>query len=194
LNNTTQYTNEHTMNPSQASKQLQYLNNAPNVGRRQWMGAAVAAPLLTLMGCADQNEASVADTPFTTLDGKTTSTSQLQGRVALVNFWATSCSTCVQEMPQIIATFEKFKARGLETLAVAMQYDPPAYVMAFAKSRALPFKVTMDLDGRLAKNFGDVQITPTTFLLDKKGRTVKRYVGVPDFDAVHALIDQLLLA
>jgi peroxiredoxin len=98
----------------------------------------------------------------------------------------------VKEMPQLVATFEKFRTRGFETLAVAMPYDPPAYVMAFAKSRALPFKVVMDLDGRLAKNFGDVQITPTTFLLDQQGRLVKRYVGVPDFDGLHRLIDQLL--
>jgi len=162
--------------------------------RRKLLGAAMGSLVLPMWGCTDQGQASVADTPFTLLDGMKSSTGQMQGRVMLVNFWATSCSTCVHEMPQIISTYEKFKARPFETLAVAMQYDPPAYVMAFAKSRALPFKVTMDLDGRLAHNFGDVQITPTSFLMDKQGRIVKRYVGAPDFDALHALIDQLLQA
>lgn len=162
--------------------------------RRNLLGVALGTLMLPMLGCTDQGQSSVADTPFTLLDGKTSSTSKLQGRVVLVNFWATSCSTCVHEMPQVISTYEKFKARNFETLAVAMQYDPPAYVMAFAQSRALPFKVTMDLDGRLAHNFGDVQITPTSFLIDKQGRIVKRYVGAPDFDALHALIDQLLQA
>lgn len=162
--------------------------------KRKLLGTALGSLVLPMWGCLDQGQSSVADTPFTLLDGKKSSTGQMQGRVVLVNFWATSCSTCVHEMPQVISTFEKFKARNFETLAVAMQYDPPAYVMAFAQSRALPFKVTMDLDGRLAHNFGDVQITPTSFLMDKQGRIVKRYVGAPDFDALHVLIDQLLQA
>lgn len=156
--------------------------------------AAWAGSTLGLAACTDPDAPSVADTPFTLLDGSRLSTGQLKGRVTLVNFWATSCSTCVKEMPEIVATHQAFQARGFETLAVAMSYDPPAYVMAFAKSRSLPFKVTMDLDGALAKSFGQVEITPTTFLLDKQGRIVKRYVGAPDFQALHKLIDELLQA
>ena len=65
---------------------------------------------------------------YTLLDGTRGDTAQLRGKVVLMNFWATSCSVCMQEMPQIVATHEKFKARGYETLAVAMSYDPPASV------------------------------------------------------------------
>lgn len=158
------------------------------------MVAALAGPTLGLAACTDTDSPSVADTPFTLLDGSKSSTGQLKGRVTLVNFWATSCSTCVKEMPEIVSTYKTFQPRGFETLAVAMNYDPPAYVMAFAKSRALPFKVTMDHDGLLARNFGQVEITPTTFLLNKQGRIVKRYVGAPDFQALHTLVDELLKA
>ena len=156
------------------------------------MAVALTGPLLGLSACSDNAAPSVADTPFTLLDGSKSSTGQFKGRVTLVNFWATSCSTCVKEMPELAATYEAFRTRGFDTLAVAMSYDPPAYVMAFAKSRALPFKVAMDHDGLLAKNFGDVQITPTSFLLDQQGRIVKRYVGEPDFAALRGLIEQLL--
>lgn len=130
--------------------------------------------------------------PYTLLDGRKTSTDQQRGKVLLVNFWATSCTTCVAEMPQIVATHEKFKARGFDTVAVAMSYDPPAYVARFAQSRALPFGVAIDNTGAVAKAFGDVQMTPTTFLIDKQGRIVKRYLGAPDFAALHRLIDDLL--
>ncbi|MEW6707868.1 MAG: TlpA disulfide reductase family protein [Pseudomonadota bacterium] len=132
------------------------------------------------------------DVPYTLLDGSSATTAQLRGKVALVNFWATSCTTCVKEMPQIVATHEKYKSRGFETLAVAMSYDPPAYVANFAESRKLPFKVAVDNTGNIAKSFGDVRLTPTTYVINKRGQIVKRYVGEPDFKALHALLEELL--
>jgi peroxiredoxin len=129
---------------------------------------------------------------YTLLDGRQANLDDLRGKVVLVNFWATTCTTCVREMPHIVETYEKFKSRGYETLAVAMSYDPPAYVANFAESRKLPFGVVIDNTGEIARRFGDVRLTPTTFLVDKRGRVVKRYVGEPDFKALHALVDQLL--
>lgn len=132
------------------------------------------------------------DVAYTLLDGSQHRTAELQGKVVLVNFWATSCSTCVKEMPELVETHHKFKSRGYETLAVAMSYDPPAYVVNFVESRKLPFRVALDLDGGIARSFGDVQLTPTSVLIDKHGRVVKRYVGEPDFAELHALVDKLL--
>lgn len=129
---------------------------------------------------------------YTLLDGSKGTTSQLKGKVLLVNFWATSCVTCVAEMPQIVATHQKFKARGYETLAVAMSYDPPAYVARFAETRQLPFGVAIDNTGDIARRFGDVKLTPTSFLINQRGEIVKRYVGAPDFAALHVLVDELL--
>lgn len=129
---------------------------------------------------------------YTLLDGRQGELSALRGKVVLLNFWATSCSVCVKEMPALVDTDAKFRARGYETLAVAMSYDPPAYVSRFVESRRLPFLVSIDGGGVWARAFGDVRMTPTTFLLDKRGRIVKRYLGEPDFKALHALIEKLL--
>ncbi|MFT3857413.1 MAG: TlpA disulfide reductase family protein [Aquabacterium sp.] len=144
-----------------------------------------------MSACSDAGP-SAPDLPFTQLDGAQHRLADLKGKVTLVNFWATSCSTCVKEMPQLIATHQKFQNQGFETLAVAMQYDPPAYVSQFAQTRKLPFRVAVDHDGKLAEGFGSVQLTPTTFLLDKQGRIVKKYIGEPDFAALHQLVAQLL--
>lgn len=129
---------------------------------------------------------------YVLLDGAKVDSSQWAGKVMLVNFWATSCTTCVKEMPELVATHEKFKARGFDTLAVAMSYDPPAFVANFAESRKLPFGVAIDNTGKIAHQFGKVQLTPTTFLINKRGEVVKRYVGEPDFAALHALVEKLL--
>jgi len=131
---------------------------------------------------------------FVLLDGSSQTTADLKGKVTLVNFWATSCTTCVAEMPQLVATHDKFKARGYETIAVAMQYDPPSYVVNFAETRKLPFKVAIDNTGAVAKAWGDVKLTPTTYVVNKQGEIVKRYVGAPDFSELHQLIEKLLAA
>ena len=129
---------------------------------------------------------------FVLLDGTKKSTEDLKGKVTLVNFWATSCVTCVGEMPKVIATYDKYKSQGYDTLAVAMSYDPPSYVVNYAETRKLPFKVAIDNTGAVAKAWGDVQLTPTTYVVNKRGEIVKRYVGEPDFAELHKLIEKLL--
>jgi peroxiredoxin len=74
-------------------------------------------------------------------------------------------------MPQVIATYDKYKDKGYDTMAVAMQYDPPSYVVNFAQTRKLPFKVAIDNTGAVAKAWGDVQLTPTTYIVDKRARS-----------------------
>jgi peroxiredoxin len=129
---------------------------------------------------------------FVLLDGSKKTNTDLQGKVTLVNFWATSCTTCVAEMPKIVQTFDKYKARGFQTIAVAMSYDPPSYVVNFSQTRQLPFDVAIDNTGAVARAWGDVRLTPTTYLVNKQGKIVKQFVGEPDFAALHVLIEKLL--
>jgi peroxiredoxin len=144
---------------------------------------------LALLGCAGER---APESTFVLLDGSKITSQQLQGKVSLVNFWATSCTTCVAEMPELMAMHNKFKDRGFETLAVAMSYDPPSYVVNFAQSRQLPFKVAIDNTGAVAREWGDIKLTPTTFVVNKRGVIVKRFVGTPDFVELNQLIDKLL--
>ena len=143
-----------------------------------------------LTGCSGAQAA--PESTFVLLDGSKQTTADMKGKVTLVNFWATSCVTCVAEMPQLVSTFQKYKAQGYDTVAVAMQYDPPSYVVNYTETRQLPFKVAIDNTGANAKAWGDVQLTPTTFLVNKRGQIVKKFVGQPDFSALHVLIEKLL--
>lgn len=155
--------------------------------------AAAALAVAATFGIYLSSAASAApQSTFVMLDGTQKNTSQLKGKVTLVNFWATSCTTCVAEMPKVISTYEKYKSRGFDTIAVAMRYDPPSYVVNFAQTRKLPFNVAIDNTGEVAKAWGDVQLTPTTYLVNKRGEIVKRYVGEPDFAELHRLIEKLL--
>lgn len=136
--------------------------------------------------------AEVPQAQFVALSGASFSTADLRGRVVLVNFWATSCVPCVAEMPKMVETWRKFAPRGYEMVAVAMRYDHPNAVAEFAQKRALPFRVALDTDGSVAQAFGNVHVTPTTYLLDRRGRIVAKHVGEPDWQEFHGRIERAL--
>lgn len=137
-------------------------------------------------------EPGAPEVTYLTLKGEKFTTAELRGKVVLVNFWATDCAPCLKEMPEIVKTYNEYRARGLETIAVAMSYDPPNLVLDYAEKNELPFKVALDLNGDLARGFGDVQFTPTTFIIDRRGGIAKRYLGEPDFARLRALLESRL--
>jgi peroxiredoxin len=155
--------------------------------------AVLAIAAFVVAGIFVYNEKPLApDVNFTTLQGEKLNTVALRDKVVLVNFWATTCSTCIEKMPDLVKIYEKFAARGLEIIAVAMEYDPEEQVRAYADKAALPFKVASDTNGKAALGFEDVRMTPTTFLIDRQGRIVHKYLGAPDFAALQALLEKLL--
>jgi peroxiredoxin len=163
---------------------------------RAWIKPALAAAALAGVGLTayfSLNSANPApQVTFLGIKGEQITPASLQGKVVMVNFWATSCATCVKEMPHMVDTYNKYKGQGLEFVAVAMQEDRPDYVLNFAETRQLPFKVALDVKGEAAKAYGDVKMTPTTFVIDRQGRIIKRYVGEPEFQALHQLLEKAL--
>ena len=133
---------------------------------------------------------------FATLKGELISTSDLRGKVTLINFWATSCAPCVKELPGIAAAYRKYSAQGFEVIAVAMEYDPSNYVKNFTERHQLPFKVALDARGEIAREFGkfsgEVRVVPTSFVIDRQGRIIKSYLGELDFVKFHALLEAAL--
>ncbi|HJV87176.1 MAG TPA: TlpA disulfide reductase family protein [Noviherbaspirillum sp.] len=164
---------------------------------RTWSAllAVVVVVALAAIGYLSLSATNTApNVTFSSLTGEKIPLRSLRGRVVMVNFWATSCTTCVKEMPEMVRTYNKFKDKGLDFVAVAMSYDPPNYVLNYAQTRQLPFTVALDTKGDIAKSFDDVQLTPTTYVIDKDGKIIKRYVGEPDFAALHQLLEKALAA
>ncbi|MHB0973391.1 MAG: peroxiredoxin family protein [Thiobacillus sp.] len=155
------------------------------------IAAAVLAIAGALVYALTEKPAAPAST-FTTLEGKPIALNQLRGKIVLVNFWATSCPGCVKEMPDLVETYKQYKDRGFEIVAVAMSYDPPNYVANFAKTRQLPFPVALDVNGEHARAFGNVQLTPTSFIIGKDGRILEEKLGDLDFAKLRALLDKEL--
>jgi peroxiredoxin len=129
---------------------------------------------------------------YTTIDGRLIIPGDLQNRVVVVNFWATDCVPCVKELPRLVKTYEQFRPLGLATIAVAMSYDRPDRVVEFARRNHLPFNVALDVQGDVARGFGDVSVTPMTFVIDKRGRIIQRYRGEIDFASLDRLLEKVL--
>lgn len=121
-----------------------------------------------------------------TLDGNPVELTSLRGKPLLVTFWATSCTGCVKEIPHLIELYQEFSPQGLQMLAIAMSYDPPNHVLAMRDARQLPYPIALDIDGNAAHAFGDVRLTPTSFLIAPDGRIVREKIGELDMAEVRA--------
>ncbi|MHB1051528.1 MAG: peroxiredoxin family protein [Thiobacillus sp.] len=155
----------------------------------------IAAAMFVVAGAlfyALMEKPSAPASTFTTLEGKQITLKDLRGQIVLVNFWATSCPGCIKKMPDMIETYNQYKGRGFEVIAVAMSYDPPNYVASFVETRQLPFPVALDVNGEHARAFGNVQVTPTTFVIGKDGSILEHKLGDFDFVKLKAMLDKEL--
>ncbi len=132
------------------------------------------------------------DVTFTTIQGKQISMADLKGKVVLVNFWSTDCGVCVKEMPSLVNTYNAYKAKGFEVVAVAMPDDPPAQVLNYVTQKALPFPVMHDGFSEITNKFGGVNLTPTAYIFDKQGKRLLHTVGELDFTKLNQLLDSEL--
>lgn len=151
--------------------------------------AGIAASLFALLPSIEVDKPNAR---FQTLSHGAMDLDGLRGKPVLVTFWATTCTICLTEMPELVKLYQRHHARGFELVAVAMPYDAAWLVADYATSRALPFPVAFDAKGEAVKAFGSIEGTPTAFLLDKQGRVVERIRGRPDFGRLNAKIADLL--
>jgi peroxiredoxin len=124
-----------------------------------------------------QTLAAAPDAVFKTISGESIHLAELKGKPVLVTFWATDCASCIAEIPELIRLHDQYAASGLTIIAVAMYYDPPNRVVEFSQSRQLPYPVALDPNAEHAVAFGNIQFTPTSFLIDRNGLVVMQKTG-----------------
>lgn len=129
---------------------------------------------------------------LTTITGEKIKFESLRGKPVLVTFWATSCSGCIKEMPHLAEIYTKYSPQGLKVIGISMPYDRPDYVMKMAKQKALPYTIAMDINKKAVAAFGNVQLTPTTFLIAPNGTIVRQKIGEFSMPIFTAHIEQLL--
>ena len=134
----------------------------------------------------------VPDITLVTTTGERIALAGMRGEPLLVTFWATTCSTCMEEMPHLIDLYHELSPRGLNVIGIAIFYDPPNRVLAMQESSSIPYTIALDIDANASRAFGDVGLTPTTFLIAPDGRVVYQKTGNMDMDKVRSEILAML--
>ena len=118
-----------------------------------------------------------------TLSGGTFDSSAQNGRVLVVNFWATWCAPCRVEIPDLIALQEELGGEQFDVVGISLDTDEPAYVKEYAEAMDINYPMMID-DGEIAEAFGGVYALPTTYVIDKKGKITHRTIGLFPVDSV----------
>lgn len=135
-----------------SSKQSQQVQQTGLVGK--------AAPALTLMD----------------MQGKQVSLSQFKGQVVILNFWATWCPPCREEMPSMEKLYRDYKDSGLVMLAVNVEENGLQAVSAFLKQRSYSFPILLDSENVAQNTFGVFRF-PESFIIDRNGVIVEKIIG-----------------
>ncbi|MGH7307294.1 MAG: TlpA disulfide reductase family protein [Candidatus Rokuibacteriota bacterium] len=131
------------------------------------------------------------DFTIKTLDGRTVRLSDHRGQVVFINFWATWCPPCREEMPAMERLFQQTRKDGLVMLAVSVDADPKV-IAPFVEEQRLTFTIGLDPKMELADTYG-VRALPATFIVDREGQLAALALGPRTWDdaASHALVNQL---
>ena len=127
------------------------------------------------------------------LDGRTVRLSGHQGKVILLNFWATWCPPCRAEMPSMERLYQAYRDRGLVILAISSDRMGRSVVEPYVQERGLTFPVLLDPGAEVFSQYG-VRGLPTSYLLDRQGRVFSADVGARDWSgtAAREAVERLL--
>jgi len=120
------------------------------------------------------------------LNGKKFGLNQFKGKVIFLNFWATWCGPCKEEMPGLEVLYQKFKDKKFILLAISVDYEGLQPVQEFINKHHYTFPVLLDPKCEILDLF-EVKGIPTTFLIDKKGKMVGKAIGPRDWKSPEAV-------
>jgi cytochrome c biogenesis protein CcmG/thiol:disulfide interchange protein DsbE len=154
--------------------------------------AVVCFLVLVLVSCACRKETSVTssapgavgkgtrapDFTLRDLDDEEFSLKSLEGKVVLLDFWATWCYPCRVEIPHFIQLQKDYNSKGFEVVGIALDRNGARVVKPFAEKEGINYTVLIG-DADVAAAYGGIKSIPTTFVIDKKGTIYSKYVGVP---------------
>jgi peroxiredoxin len=110
------------------------------------------------------------------LNGKPVQLSDFKGKVVILDFWATWCPPCRGEIPDFVALQNEYKDKGLVVVGVSVDQGGPGVVSAFAKAQGMNYPVVMG-DDAVTAAYGDIQMIPTTFVIDRTGKVAAQHIG-----------------
>jgi len=123
------------------------------------------------------------------LGGKDISLDDYKGKVVFVNFWATWCPPCRQEIPGFVEAYEKYKSEGLVILGVAVS-DKEGTVKSYVEKNKMSYPVAMG-DSKIIRDYEPGNAIPSTIVIDRNGNIFHKHVGFMDQSQVEKIFKEL---
>jgi len=153
---------------------------------------SILGALIIYLWFAPSGQSPAPDADFKDLQGNHFSLEQLKGKPVVVNFWATSCPGCVLEIPALVELSRQYEAANLKVIGVAMDYDPLSQVKEMVRQKNISYTIVSDTDGEIARVFGNVSLTPTTFFISKEGLIYRHKLGEMSHSEMETTIQKIL--
>jgi len=143
--------------------------------------------LVLSLACGRKVEKNPPAPPFdfslSDLNGKTHTLKEFKGKVVLLNFWATWCPACKEDITTLEILNREYKNSGLEIIGISLDKKGLGEVDSFVQQMKIPYTILLG-DESVVKSYGGLKGVPTSFLLDKEGRIIKKYSGQINHEAV----------
>ncbi len=147
-------------------------------------------PILVLtLSCSNRNEVQIENLNFKTLDGKIYTWKDLKGKVIIVDFWASWCKPCRKSLPELDEIYKKYEGKVI-VIGFSKDEDENA-VKDFLRELPVSYPVAMS-NRKIEDMFGGILGLPTSFLIDKNGKIVRRFLGYVPPDILEENIRRLL--
>lgn len=153
--------------------------------------AGPGKPLFLQFAEAGEKSKPAADFVLEDLDGKSLKLFDFEGKVIILDFWATHCPPCRKEIPDFIKLYDKYRDKGLVIIGISLDRCGVEKVKSFCRENGVNYPVVTG-DREVIASYGGIRYIPTTFIIDKNKNIVKKFIGYTSINVFEREIKALL--
>jgi len=160
--------------------------------KKKWISHLFLLAVVSLAGIGGAQGADAApDFSLPSIKGGNVSLADSDGKIRIIDFWATWCPPCLKGIPEFVTLYDEYKDKGVEIIGISLDEGGMAVVKPFAKKMKMNYPVVLG-GAEVAEAYGGVRAIPTAFIVNQKGEITKKLVGYHPISVFKKEIQALL--